>query len=148
MSNIKKEVDQVTKQERELGLLRENLKCTCVHTKKGDLTLVRVPEDASKYRCKQCQKVIKISRLDDKEIQDAIDVLDRMVDTIKLSSDVNREDDAKMVKKLAKFQFRLRNEIMPFYNASIKKNNQGRGKRNNNNRNDNYDGGWNKPTTF
>lgn len=151
MSNIKKEVDQVSKQERDLTKLRESLKSACTHTKKGELTLVKSnrggQEGSANYICKQCQKDIVISRLSEAQIDESIDILDRMIDTIKISADPNRDDDEKMIKQMAKIQYRLRNEVRAFYNASLKKNSGGnRNNRRNNNR-DNT-GGWNRPNVL
>ena len=150
MSNsIKKEVEQVSKQEKDLTKLRESLKSQCFHTKKnGEVDLVRIktePGEPPKYICRQCQKTISIIRRDEDEIQHAVDVIDSVIDTIKISSDPTREDDEKTVSRLAKIQYRLRNELIGYYQAALKKNNRG-------NREDKpereYTGGWTRPNSL
>lgn len=141
MSNIRKEIEDVTKQERTLDKIKETLKCQCTHTKKGDFTLVRKSGEERKWICKQCQKIIAIERIDENELQKAIDIIDNAIDVIKLSTDTGRDDDAKVVEKVGKMQYRLRNEILPFYKAAVQKNKGGQRR----DKEQSSNSGWNKP---
>lgn len=141
MSNIKKEVEDVSKQERVLDKIKETLKCQCTHKKKDDYTLVRKSGDDNKWICKQCQKVISIKKIEENELQKAIDVIDNVIDVIKLSADSSREDDEKIIDKMGKLQYRLRNEVLPFYKASIQKNTGGQRR----DRSSQTSSSWNKP---
>lgn len=128
----------------------EENKCTCTHTVKGDMKL----KPSKKYNqgsgqliyiCTECQKEVRIRNISDEEIDKAIDTLDDMIDIIKLSADMTKEGDAKIVKKLAKVQFRLRNEIKDLYKAAKSKNGGGKKKKN---KGGNSDSEWEKPSAY
>ena len=149
--NVKKQTDAIDKQEKQLGRLREEIKAGCSHTRNGELKLVPSNNGGSRdgeliYMCSKCRKVIKLSKLPEDTLQNACDVVDRACDVIKISLDLNREDDEKLLKRISKVQFRVRNEIAPFYAASLKKNKRGNGNRRNNNGGGNNDSGiWARP---
>jgi len=146
--NIRKQTDTIDKQEKQLGRLREEIKAKCTHTRNGELQLVpsnnRQPGEL-KYFCKVCRKEITLSKLPEETLTNAIDALDRACDVIKISLDANREDDAKILKRISKTQFRLRNELLPLYGASLKKSNRGAKRNNNNNNSNNGNGMWERP---
>lgn len=128
--------------------LEEN-KCTCTHTVKGDMKLkpgksYNQGNGQLNYICSECQKEVRIRNISDDEIDRSIDVIDNMIDIIKLSADMTKEGDAKIVKKLAKVQFRLRNEIKDLYKAAKSKNGKGKKK----NKGGNSDADWGKPTAY
>ena len=56
--------------------------------------------------------------------------------------DPSKESDEEILKKMAKTQFRVRNDIVKTYGAALQKNNRGNGNRDRNN----GDSTWNKPT--
>lgn len=153
--NIKKQVEEATRKKREFEKFQEELKSRCSHTNKGELTITKVDPgkakaegfsdaDANKiYMCKQCHKYINISALNENDIKHACDVIDRVIDTIKMTADPSREDDSELIKKLGKIQYRVRNDIPNYYKAASKKNGKGR-KRNNSNDNNSV---WGRPTT-
>jgi hypothetical protein len=142
--NIKKQSEELDKQEKHFGKYKEELKAKCTHTRNGELTLVP-KKDGNKdgelvYVCKQCRKVLRFSRIDENDLQKSIDLIDQAIDIIKASANTNNENDDEMVKRMAKVQYRLRNDIMPYYKAATSRNNRG-----NKNRDNNNDGGaWGK----
>lgn len=148
--NIKKQAEDVDKQEKKFSKVKEQLKAKCTHTKNGELTLVPRREGGKDgelvYICKQCKKVLKFSRIDDSEAQAALDMVDCMIDIIKANANTNNENDMDMVDKMAKVQYHVRNSVLPFYKASLSRNNN-RGNRNNNNNRD-RDYAWSKPNTI
>lgn len=146
--NIKKQLEVVDKQERSLKILREEAKCVCCHKhlQSGDLDIVpaqnRAPGEL-KYLCKKCRKDLDLKKIPETELTDACNTIDRAIDVIKLSLDPQKEDDAKILKRVSKVQFRVRNEIPKMYAASLQKNKTG-GRRGNGNRSSD-DSSWAKP---
>ena len=147
MARIKKQMDAINKQERDLRNVREVMMCDCCHTRSGDLNIVPKQNRQNGellYLCKECTKDLNLKKIEENEARSAIDIVDRMCDVIKISLDTSREDEAKMAKKLSKVQYRVRNDLLKLYSASLKKNRNG-GR--NNRRDGGNDGGvWNKPT--
>lgn len=146
-NSIKKQMDAIDRQEKDLRNVREVIKSECSHTKNGDLDIVPKQNRQNgelKYICRKCKKELDLKKIDEDTLTNACDIIDRAIDVIKLSLDTNREDEEKILRKMAKTQYRVRNDIKKFYAASLKKNRNGSGK---NNRNDTNSGGaWNKPT--
>lgn len=150
---IRKRTDAVIKNERNLFKVKEDLKAQCTHTIHGEPSFIPSNEPKveglHKYICKQCQKVITITSIDEEELQKACDLIDRAIDIIKItasSSSANNEDDAEVMHKLAKMQYRIRNDLMPTYKAALKKSNNRANKHNNNN--NNSESSWGRPTTY
>lgn len=142
--NIKKSVEAIDKQERNLKTLREQAKSQCNHTKNGDLDIVPAnnrQQGELKYICRKCQKTLDFSKIPEDELRGACDCVDRAIDVIKLQLDPSKEADAEILKRVSKVQYRVRNDIIKLYAASLKKN---RGN-NKNSSNYNNDSSWNKP---
>jgi hypothetical protein len=96
-----------------------------------------------KYYCKLCQKSIIIANIPENELQDACSLIDRAIDIIKITaSTINNDEDEKMIEKMAKLQYRVRNDLVPTYKASLKKNNNKKDKKNNNNH---HESTWGRP---
>lgn len=126
---------KLTKQE-EMNL------CNCLHTRKGDVDIVPINNgDGLTYRCRICGKVIKANKINketrvstnpndasDKKVQvgydDVINKIDSMCDVIKMNLNEETRKDEKMADQLAEFQFRARNQIVPLYEACLKKTGQ------------------------
>ena len=143
--DIQKKVDAVLKNERSLAKVKEEAKAQCTHTFHGEPAFV--PSNAPKvngqleYFCKLCHKSIIITNIQEDELQKACNLIDRAVDIIKITaSAVNSDDDKKIIEKMAKLQYRVRNDLVPTYRASIKRNTK-KDKRNNNN----YESAWGRP---
>lgn len=132
IKNIKKETELVDKQEKQLKAVREHLKAQCSHTKNGEPDIVpssdREPGQL-KYICRRCRKELNLRKIDDEEIRKAVNIIDNVIDTIKITLNLDREDEKKILKRLSKTQYRLRNEIIALYGASLKRNRSGSGKR-------------------
>ena len=144
--NIKKQVDLIEKQQTQMKTMLEQVKSKCIHKKGGDLDIVPAHNRQNgelKYICRKCKKEINLKKISDDELRASCDCVDRAIDVIKLQLDpANRPEDEAILKRCAKTQYRVRNEIMKLYAASLKKNNKGKGNRNNTN---DYDSSWNKP---
>lgn len=151
--NIKKQVQAIQKQQKKLAEMADALKSKCTHTVRGDLDIV--PDKSYKqgslhFICRQCQKKLDLSRIQDDKLQEACDIIDRAIDTIKITIDPNREDDYKILKRMARTQHRVRTTVIPYYNAALKKNSSagrrgnGRGGR----RGNGNSGIWDSPGTL
>lgn len=151
--NIKKQMELTEKKEREFSKFKEDVQCRCTHTKHGELTVKRLNNQGNsdsddpklEFICTQCRKKLSFARISEAALAEACKIIDQTIDIIKVTAETSREEDQKMVSKLAKIQYRVRNDLIPFYNASLKKNNRGRNNKKNNN---NTGSGWNRPTTI
>lgn len=142
--NIKKQIENVNRQERSLRILREQFLCDCDHKRNGEFDAVPVKDRKQgelKYICGKCKKIVDLSKLTDEELTSHCDGVDRACDLIKLSLDPQKEEDRKVLKRVSKVQFRVRNEIKPLYAAALKKNRTGGRRRNKNDQ----DSSWGKP---
>lgn len=145
--NIKKSVEAIEKQERNMKTLLEQAKSQCNHTKNGDLDIVPAnnrQQGELKYICRKCKKTLDLRKIPEDELRGSCDCIDRAIDVVKLQLDPNKEADAEILKRVAKVQYRVRNDIIKLYAASLKKN---RGN-NKNSSNYNNDSSWNKPTVM
>lgn len=145
--NIKKQVEAIDKQDQSLKVMREQMKSRCPHTdKNGDLDIMPKQNRQSgelTYICKRCKKELDLKKIAEQDLQNACNLIDRACDVIKLSLDTQRDGDQEILKRVGKVQYRVRNEIMKLYGASLKKNkNGGRGNRRNNN---NENSAWGNP---
>lgn len=143
--NIKKQIENVNRQERSLRILREQFKSDCNHKRNGEFDGIPSNDRKQgelKYVCAKCQKIVDFSKLTDEELTTGCDYVDRACDLIKVSLDPQKEEDRKVLKRIAKVQFRVRNEIKPLYAAALKKNRTG-GKRRGNRQD--QDSAWGKP---
>ena len=115
----------------------EKKMCKCTHTVDGDMKLKPSKDYKSyktdgslKYICTVCGKEVVIRNRSDAEIDEAIEIIDDMIDFIKYAlSESEQDDDGNIIipsdeemnnlKKLGKkFQFCIRNEIKALYNAA------------------------------
>ena len=145
-NNIKKQVETINKQEKGLRLLREKAKTRCTHTRKGELDIVPAKDRKQgelKYICCKCGKELYLNKIDEQTLRGACTVVDNSCDVIKLSLDPDRDEDAQVLKNVAKTQYRVRNEILKLYAAALAKNKKG-GKRRGNNQ---QGSGFNRPVT-
>ena len=146
-TNIKKQVEAIDKQDRNLKVLREQMKSKCPHTdKNGDLDIVPKQNRQNgelTYVCKRCQKVLNLKKISPDELRHACEVIDNACDVIKLSLDTQKDVDLDILKKMGKVQYRVRNEVEKFYDASLKKNKSGKGKGRGGN---NESSSWGNPT--
>ena len=145
--DIRKKIDAVIKNEKSMGKIKEEAKAQCTHTLHGEPAFIPSNEPRTdgqlKYICKLCQKPITITNISEDELQNACNIIDRAVDIIKITAgSINNDDDEKMIDKMSKLQYRVRNDLLPTYRASIKRNNK-RDKRHNNN--NQHDTGWGRP---
>jgi hypothetical protein len=147
IGNIKKQTDSVDKQEKQLKIIREQLKAKCDHSKNGEPDIVPSNDRESTrrlaYVCRRCKKYIDLTKIPEDELSKACTTIDNACDVIKITLNKENEADAKVLKKVAKVQFRVRNEIAQLYGAALKRNRNGK-KRNNDNHND-ADRTWAKP---
>lgn len=152
--NTKKELENIQRNRRALGKSEELLKTQCTHTKHGQLTITPTGNNSQKggtntYICKQCGKDVLISMITDQEIRRACEIIDIACDTVKITLDRSREDDDDIFKKVSKLQFRVRNEIIDFYNAAAKRNRKGGGNGKGNRDNNNSSSGtWSRPNSI
>lgn len=151
--NIKKQAAAIRNQQDKLAKMADALKSKCTHTVRGDLDIV--PDQSFKsgslhFICRQCQKRLDLNKIQEDELKKACDVIDRAIDTIKITIDPNREDDFKILRKMARVQHRVRTIVVPYYNAALKKNSNA-GRRGGNNRrkgNGGNSGIWDSPGTL
>lgn len=127
--NTKKTIDAITKQEHSLKALREQTKARCPHTKRGDLDIVpahnRKPGDLT-YLCRCCQKDLDLKKIPEDELRAACDTVDRAIDVIKISLNLESDEDRQILKRMSKVQFRVRNELVRAYGKALEGKNKGR----------------------
>ena len=144
--NTKKQIDAINKQENSLKALREQAKARCPHTKRGDLDIVpahnRKPGDLT-YVCRCCQKDLDLKKISEQDLRDACDTIDRAIDVIKISLNLESDDDRQKLKRLSKVQFRVRNELVRSYGEALKGKNKGR--RGNRGKGGNGGSAWQRP---
>lgn len=143
--NYQKTHKRIKDQQKALNKENERVKCLCPHRKDGQATLVRRIKDGEdesththEWICYQCEKVVNLKRITDKELQTAIDTIDRAIDVIKFSCKGNNERDLKFHSKVSKTQYRVRNVIEQAYRASLNDNER----RNNRNKNRHNSAKW------
>jgi hypothetical protein len=144
--DIRKKIDAVIKNERSMGKIKEEAKAQCTHTLNGEPAFIPSNEPRTdgklKYICKLCQKPITITNISEDELQKACDIIDRAVDIIKITAgSINNDEDSKMIEKMSKLQYRVRNDLIPTYRASTKRNNKKDRKHNNNQ----HEAAWGRP---
>jgi hypothetical protein len=146
-NSIKKQTEEMLKARKKMDRVAEQFKADCSHVSNGEPAFIPSNEPRREgelaYVCKNCHKRIVISKISEEDITKACDIIDRAIDTIKITANPNSEDTEKLLERLSKVQFRVRNEIVPAYMASLKKNTIGR--RNDNRSVDESNSAWGKP---
>jgi hypothetical protein len=122
--------------------------CDCLHTHKGDLNIVPSPKKKNGlliYTCRACTKELHLNVIDEADQDQALNIVDRMCDIIKMSLDQEKPKDQKIAEKISETQFRVRNQLKSYYAAALQKNGSGGRNKKNNNRRD-QDSTWEKAT--
>lgn len=109
--------------------------CECPHHVKPDYPEVVDIGKANEhiYKCKLCKDIITISNISPEKRQEAIDTVVAMINIIKIKCNLEREDDEKMLKKMAKLELRLRDDLPKAYEAVTRDRKNKRRNRSNNN---------------
>lgn len=108
----------------------EQARCWCTHAKKGHGNVF--PNNKGAFTCNKCKKDnIRLSKdvLNEQKIDEACQTFDNLFDILKMSLNVEQEADAKLLKKIAKMQYFVRNEARDVVKGIKRKN--GKQKKNN-----------------
>lgn len=116
--NIEKTRRKSDGMSKEIDKRKEKLKCVCPHTNHNIPTLY--PQEGSgdkgvSHSCYQCAKEINLRRIPKEKRSEAIDIIDSMIDVIKLNLVLDRPKDKKLLEKVGKLQFGARNIINQYY---------------------------------
>lgn len=135
-SQILKDIKRKLTKQEEMNL------CNCLHTRKGDVDFIPIPgKDGLHYRCRICGKELSVQKIaketkwsknpndpNDIKVQigyeNVFEVLDSMLDVIKINLNEDTRKDEKMADQIAEYQYRTRNQIGPLYEACLKKTGQ------------------------
>lgn len=142
--NVKKRRALITEQRSALSKMDEKNKCGCSHTKRGDIDVVPAQNRSQGqllYICKECDKDLDFTKIPEATLRESCNNVDRAIDTIKISLDLNNPHDQEILEELAKVQYRIRNQIVPLYGKALSK--QGTNKRRN--RDNSGSGVWMPP---
>jgi len=101
----------------------EKNQCDCVHTRKGELEIR--PSEKKKagellYVCRLCKKDLCLNKIEEVDLDQAITIIDRAIDTIKMHLDLDKAKDAAIAERMAECQFRVRNQVKKAYMATLK----------------------------
>lgn len=148
-ANVKKNIEAIDRQENELEKNREMLMSSCVHKDRhNELDVVKKKNptpNGAQHMCRCCKKDLNFKKISNDEMSQAIHIIDNAIDIIKLTLDLNREDDLKILKRYSKIQYRIRTEIAKLLQAAYNKNAQQGGDRRNRDRR-NGGGVWGRAT--
>ena len=92
---------------------KEQGKCYCTHSKKGHGNVF--PNNKGAFTCNKCKKDnIRLSKdvLNEQKIEEACQTFDNLFDVLKMNLNVEQEGDAKLLKRIAKMQYFVRNEAL------------------------------------
>lgn len=125
----------------------EKNQCDCVHTRKGELEIR--PSEKKRdglllYVCRLCEKDLCLNKIEEADLDQAIAIVDRAIDTIKMHLDLDRPKDAAIAERMAECQFRVRNQLKKAYQATLKNGRKG-GKGNGRRSSEDRDSAWAKP---
>ena len=122
----------------------EKNQCDFVHTRKGELEIR--PSEKKRdglllYVCRLCEKDLCLNEIEESDLEQAIAIIDRAIDTIKMHLDLDKAKDAAIAERMAECQFRIRNQVKKAYMATLSNARKGKG----NGRNEDKDSAWAKP---
>lgn len=150
----------------ELNKNYEKNQCDCLHTRKGELNIVpsqrRKSEGQLCYVCKLCAKELTLNQVPQKTTvktnpqnpedykvivgyEDAVSQLDSMCDVIKMSLNMEKPKDARIAERISETQYRIRNNIVRLYQASLNKNKTGNQGNGNGRQRSSKDSAWGQP---
>ena len=144
-NNVKKTRNEISSQKGKLDKLNEQNMCRCPHTKRGDINVTPARNRSQGqllYICKECEKDVDLTKIPEADLRNACSLVDRAIDTIKISLDMQNPHDQEILKDLAKVQYHVRNHIVPLYGKALSK--QGTNRRNDH-RSDGGNGVWMPP---
>lgn len=124
----------------------EKNQCDCVHTRKGELEIR--PSEKKRdgqllYVCRLCEKDLCLNKISEPELDNAIQIIDRAIDTIKMNLNLEKQRDVAIAERMAECQYRVRNNVKKAYLATLKNTRngeRGNGKHNSEDR----DSSWGK----
>lgn len=124
----------------------EKNQCDCAHTRKGELEIR--PSEKKRdglllYVCRLCKKDLCLNKIEEADLDQAIAIVDRAIDTIKMHLDLDKPKDAAIAERMAECQFRVRNQLKKAYQASLS--NGRKGGRNGRRGSEDRDSAWAKP---
>lgn len=122
----------------------EKNQCDCVHTRKGELEIrpsEKKRDSLLMYVCRLCEKDLCLNKIEEHDLDQAITIIDRAIDTIKMHLDMEKAKDAAIAERLAECQFRVRNQVKKAYMATLSNARKGKG----GNRGEDRDSTWAKP---
>lgn len=120
MEKISKKVDDETLK----------IQCRCYHHGKDNMSpsIIKVKAEVGPdgkttnnyiFKCTNCKKKISLKSMGDDVRRDAINTVSNMVDLIKMQLNPNKEEDAKVLVSLARFQFRLERRLESAYGVIV-----------------------------
>lgn len=87
------------------------LQCLCPHQRGKSPSLKKTGKtdrDGNMiWACKRCGKPVNLIRIEQNELQAAVDLIDSAIDVIKMTRNLDIEKEAKMVDSISKLQFKL-----------------------------------------
>lgn len=117
--------------------------CSCPHQNNGHFTITPAgKKDADGnmlYQCTTCMKIINITAPAEDKVKDAIAMLDRSCDVIKMLSNMNNPKDEKIYRKVSKLQYKLTKFMDYYYGAKLNSKNKKGGSKNKNSK---FEDGW------
>lgn len=133
------DVTQIEKATKKLDDQQAKVQAECYHHGKDSMapSLIKVKASGDNkyvFKCTNCKKVINLRSMDDKTREDALKIIDAMVDLIKIQLDPNKEEDKKLIENLALFQYKLNRRLELAYSAIVLGKSKKRKKRNDDNR--------------
>lgn len=135
------EIERIEKTHKKLDDYTAKVQCECYHHGRDNMSpsLIKVKttgDGKNKYvfKCLNCKKLIDLRSVDEKTREDAFRIVDNMVDLIKMQLDPNKEEDAKLLVNLARFQFRLERKLESAYRVIVLGQGKKKKKKNNDNR--------------
>lgn len=118
---IRRQVESSKKYERQLEKKNTWVQCVCTHSVDRLHAIEGGNGNEKKFRC-ECGKILTISKITAEEADQAFKTMDRIIDLLKMRSDLNADET--ILDHLANFQYQsiyVHQLYLDFLNASRKK---------------------------
>ena len=126
-NSTEKHIKEIEQNEKKFQKLKEAERCKCAHKHSGAATVKSSRDQNDRpntFVCTQCKDKIHMDRIDPVELEKACQLVNDACNIIKMACTPSDKNDAELLRKIAKVQFRCRNLIVDAYKTAVKGNNK------------------------
>lgn len=122
-NNTHKRAKAIQKEQDHLNTVWIKNQCDCTHTTQNYGLDVRLNKEKRKSgqlvcTCRKCLKDLYLNHIPEQMLVDAINVVDRAFDSIKINLKLDNRKEKRILGWVSEFQYRLEKQVKPLYDST------------------------------